>query len=57
MELDLNICGESSRELTDPWGRANSFWFCEGMIVPVDEAEDAEEAEESSSSSCSSVSK
>lgn len=37
-----------NRVATDPWGRANSFWFEDGIIVPVDEADEAEE--ESSSS-------
>jgi len=42
-------------EFANPCGRANRFWFCEGMIVPVEEAEDADEAEEESSSAGSSV--
>lgn len=35
---------------TNPCGRANNFWFEEGIMVPVEDADDAEDAEEESSS-------
>jgi hypothetical protein len=35
---------------TCPCGRAKSFWFCDGIIVPVEEADEAEDADEESSS-------
>lgn len=40
---------------TYPRGRANRFWFEEGIIVPVEEADEADEAEEESSSTSNSV--